>query len=215
MLDNEERLATVQRIVDRCGHITHLLGVDESGTGAWAGSFYLAAVLAPRGWFRAGVRDSKKTSKTYRAEMVAELNKDSTIIHAEAAASPDDIDKHTHAGAYRNALVLAVGKVIEKCPVPMKNLAIIVDGKGSTDMRSALRPFGCINILFITKADEFVPHVSAASIYAKYNRDVEMMMLDKKFPGYYFNTNAGYGTPEHIDALVHLGPVPHVHRTER
>jgi ribonuclease HII len=84
-----------------------------------------------------------------------------------------------------------------------------------TALHDAIKPLGCLNILFVTKADEFVPHVGAASILAKFNRDIEMNLLDKKFPGYYFNKNAGYGTAEHIEALATLGPVPHVHRPEK
>ncbi len=209
------RRAQLSRILDSHGDITHLLGVDESGTGAWAGPFYLCATLAPRHWDREGVRDSKKTTKEYRERMFAELEGDRLLTHGEGVAHPDDIVRRSHAGAYCDALEVAVRGVLENNKLSMRNLAIIVDGNGSERIRDTLKPFGCINILFVEKADEFVPHVGAASIIAKFNRDIEMKMLDKKFPGYYFNTNAGYGTPDHIEALVNLGPVPHVHRPER
>lgn len=212
---NDDRRAALDRIIDNNGLITHLLGVDESGTGAWAGPFYLSAVLAPRRWDREGVMDSKKTTKAHREYMFTELEGDPLLVHGEGAASPDDISRRSHAGAYCDALVVAVKAALVGNTISMKHLAIIVDGKGSSSIRDALLPFGCINILFVEKADEFVPHVGAASIFAKFNRDVEMNLLDKKFPGYYFNTNAGYGTPDHIEALVDLGPIPHVHRRER
>lgn len=210
--DSRRRL---DAILDRHGTITHVLGVDESGTGAWAGPFVLCAVLAPRKWDRQGVMDSKKTDKVHREHMFAELEGDPHVVHGEGFASPDDIARLSHAQAYCVALDQAVKNVLKPNKVPMKNLAIIVDGKGSSKIRDTLLPHGCINVFFVEKADAFVPQVGAASIIAKFNRDVEMNMLDKKFPGYYFNTNAGYGTPDHIEALVNLGPVPHVHRPER
>lgn len=209
------RLERLEGLLDASGHITHLLGIDESGTGAWAGPFYLSAVLGPRGWRIDGIRDSKKTTKPHREKMFAEIEGDPVIIHAEGVATPDDIARRSHAGAYVDALVQAVRPIVQALPVPLKNVAIIVDGSGSSAVRNALQKLGCQHILFVAKADEFVPHVGAASILAKFNRDLEMNLLDKKFPGYYFNKNAGYGTPEHIEALVALGPVPHVHRPEQ
>lgn len=211
----DERVATLNGIIDRCGTITHCIGVDESGTGAWAGPFFLSAVFAPRRWNLDGIRDSKKTDKAHREKMFAEIEGDVAVIHAEGIATPDNIRERSHAGAYQDALRKAMQEVMGQVKVPMKNLAIIIDGSSNQSLRDVLKPFGCLNILFVTKADEFVPHVGAASILAKFNRDIEMNLLDKNFPGYYFNKNAGYGTPEHIEALVELGPVSHVHRTER
>lgn len=210
----DKRFEQLSNIIDRSGDITHLMGIDESGTGAWAGPFYLSAVVAPRKWALEGVRDSKKTNKAYREEMFADLEGDPRLIHAEGAATPDDIARLSHAGAYRAALIQAVKGVFAQMTTPKKNVAIIIDGSSNQSLRDALKPFGCPNILFVKKADEFVPHVGAASIFAKFNRDIEMNLLDKKFPGYYFNKNAGYGTAEHIEALVELGPVPHVHRSQ-
>jgi ribonuclease HII len=53
--------------------------------------------------------------------------------------------------------------------------------------------------------------IAAASIIAKTERDGMMETLDREHPGYGFAAHKGYGTPEHRDALLRLGPSP-VHR---
>ncbi len=53
--------------------------------------------------------------------------------------------------------------------------------------------------------------MAAASILAKVHRDRLMAELDRLYPGYGFARHKGYGTPEHQEALLALGPSP-VHR---
>jgi ribonuclease HII len=208
----DKRRKTLDGIIDNCGPITHLVGIDESGTGAWAGPFYLSAVLAPRSWDLEGVKDSKKTTPEHRERMIELIDDSMNVFHAEGVANPSDIEKHTHAGAYVRAMHFAMKSLMQHCKVLPKNLAIVVDGVRSAKVHDMLVTFACINILYVPKADEFVPHVGAASIFAKFNRDVEMNLLDKKFPRYYLKTSAGYGTEEHAGAIKKYGPIPQVHR---
>ena len=51
----------------------------------------------------------------------------------------------------------------------------------------------------------------AASIVAKVIRDRQMKELDRLYPEYGFARNKGYGTREHTEALMRIGPCP-VHR---
>ena len=53
--------------------------------------------------------------------------------------------------------------------------------------------------------------ISAASIIAKVVRDKEMHAMNDKYPGYGFDSNKGYGTAQHLEALGRLGPTP-IHR---
>ncbi|MDO8671982.1 MAG: ribonuclease HII, partial [Dehalococcoidia bacterium] len=55
--------------------------------------------------------------------------------------------------------------------------------------------------------------IACASILAKVIRDRLMQKLALRFPGYGWEQNAGYGTEEHLRALVRLGPTPHHRRT--
>ncbi len=53
--------------------------------------------------------------------------------------------------------------------------------------------------------------VAAASIVAKVTRDRTMDRYHRRFPDYGFDTNRGYGTERHWEALWRLGPTP-IHR---
>ena len=53
--------------------------------------------------------------------------------------------------------------------------------------------------------------VAAASIVAKVTRDRTMDRYHRRFPDYGFDTNRGYGTRRHWDALERFGPSP-IHR---
>ena len=55
--------------------------------------------------------------------------------------------------------------------------------------------------------------IAAASILAKVTRDRQMIELARDFPGYGWETNVGYGTPEHLDGLARLGVTPHHRRS--
>ena len=65
--------------------------------------------------------------------------------------------------------------------------------------------------LAIKKGDAVAASVAAASIVAKVTRDRVMRSLHRRFGEFCFDTNKGYGTPEHWSALDRLGPTP-VHR---
>jgi len=56
------------------------------------------------------------------------------------------------------------------------------------------------------KGDGINFSIAAASIVAKTERDAMMVALDASYPGYGFATHKGYGTPEHREALLRLGP---------
>ncbi len=189
-----------------------VIGVDESGTGAWAGPFYLSAVMARHGWKHKGVRDSKTTTAAHRLRMVEELEQQCReVMHFESPASVDDITSLGHAEAYLRAFEDVVTDAVCALPCKREEALIIVDGVGSTKLKEALLPMG-VKFVFMPKADQQVQQVAAASIFAKFNRDVEMKLLDKLHGRYKFAQNAGYGTAEHIAAIKQYGTVPHVHR---
>ena len=65
----------------------------------------------------------------------------------------------------------------------------------------------------LVDADNLVPIVSAASIYAKVRRDKFMVKLGVRYPLYRFEKHVGYGTREHTEALNSFGVIKYVHRT--
>ena len=61
----------------------------------------------------------------------------------------------------------------------------------------------------IVKGDARVKAISAASILAKVHRDRLCEDLHAEFPHYGFAGHKGYGTPEHLDALLRHGACVH------
>lgn len=207
------QLEWLHSIIDNTNpRVTHILGVDESGTGAFAGSFFSSAVLTPRYWEMGGVKDSKKTTARGREELIELLDVE-VIYHAEAAGTVADIETYGQADAWVRSMVSAISSVLNNRPkaIAAEHIAVVIDGNGNSALRDQLRSTGVLT-MFVVKADTFVPAVSAASIFAKYHRDVEMNLLDKEYPQYNFNANAGYGTEEHRTAIKKYGRIPQVHR---
>ena len=60
----------------------------------------------------------------------------------------------------------------------------------------------------IIKGDAKSCSIAAASIVAKVTRDRYMEEMDKKYPGYGFAGNKGYGSDGHIKAIKEFGPCP-------
>jgi ribonuclease HII len=61
----------------------------------------------------------------------------------------------------------------------------------------------------LVKGDARSLSIAAASIVAKVARDRIMCELAADFPGYGWDSNAGYPTKSHKQALVRLGVTPH------
>jgi len=65
----------------------------------------------------------------------------------------------------------------------------------------------------VIKGDALSLSISAASIMAKIARDRIMWDLAQQFPGYGWETNAGYPSKSHKAALQNLGVTPHHRRS--
>jgi ribonuclease HII len=65
----------------------------------------------------------------------------------------------------------------------------------------------------IVKGDARSLSIAAASIVAKITRDAIMWDLAQQFPGYGWETNAGYPSKSHRLALQDLGVTPHHRRS--
>ncbi len=67
----------------------------------------------------------------------------------------------------------------------------------------------------IVRGDSLSFLIAAASVVAKVLRDRYLVDLDRRYPGYDFASNKGYGTNAHVRALLRLGPCPEHRRSFR
>jgi ribonuclease HII len=82
---------------------------------------------------------------------------------------------------------------------------LLIDGRGCPGAQIPQRA--------IVKGDRTCACIAAASIIAKVTRDRMMEELDLQYPGYGFAHHKGYGTEEHLERLIELGPCPEHRRS--
>ncbi len=168
-------------------------GVDETGRGALAGPLVACAVILPEQAELPGLRDSKLLTPLARARLCAEIQEQALAISL-VRVPPASIDRR---GLHRSNL-----RALREAAMRLRLTPeyLLVDG---CPIRRV--PFPCLSI---KKGDRVSIAVAAASVVAKVTRDRMMVNLNRRHPGYGFNENKGYGTPEHWRALDKLGPSP-------
>ena len=181
--------------------IARIVGIDEVGRGPLAGPVLAAAVILPADLPAAlanRLADSKKLSAATRASIGVALRATPGVEIAVGAASVAEILRLN----ILQATMLAMRRAVARLPSP-PTLALI-DGISDPGLPCEVR---CI-----VGGDGSEPAISAASIIAKVLRDRLMAQLGRRYPGYGWDSNAGYGTAAHRAALTTLGITPH-HRT--
>ena len=181
-----------------------LIGVDEVGRGPLAGPVVAAAVAFPPDATRIqGIRDSKLLSATRRDALLSRIRERATLLGV-GAASPKVIDRinirRATALAMQRALSRALGIDCRSAP-RLAECVVLVDGL----------PFPELGVVHeaLVDGDALCYSIAAASIVAKIIRDRLMTRLAARYPGYCWETNAGYGTADHLAAIDRLGPTPH------
>lgn len=189
-----------------------LIGVDEVGRGPLAGPVVAAAVAFPPYAVPVrGVRDSKTLSARQRAELLPGLRTTALAI-AVAAASVREIDRLN----IRRATALAMRRAVVRLLVSTGFRDKALRG-GATGYRILLDGLPMPECGFehcaLVDGDALCYSIAAAGIIAKELRDELMRRLARRHPGYGWDSNAGYGTPRHTEALAGLGPTPHHRRS--
>jgi ribonuclease HII len=185
--------------------IANSVGVDEVGRGPLAGPVVAAVVWISREVAveleKSGlvVRDSKKMTANQRKKVVDWINARSTsdAKYSVALASAEEIDEIN----ILKATLLAMERAYQSLPLSSAAIALI-DGNKAPNVPNART---------IVKGDDKVPSISLASIMAKEYRDDLMRKLAREFPEYGWETNVGYGTAKHIEAIRKFGLTP-LHR---
>lgn len=190
------------RVSSRLGFV---IGVDEAGRGPLAGPVVAGAVVLckPR---PAGLDDSKKLSKARRAELEAAIKR--RCAWAVGVVGVEEIDRLNIFGATMLAMTRAVLSLCAQ--LDQEPAEVLVDGNLTPNGRTADWRW---QSRAIVGGDGVEPCISAASIIAKEHRDRIMRALAEAHPHYGWDRNAGYGTPEHLEALRRHGPTSHHRRS--
>lgn len=173
-----------------------LAGVDEAGRGALAGPLVAAAVILPDDFDLDGIEDSKLLTPKQRRQAAARIRERALAISVRKAM-PGRIDR---AGLHRTNLAL-LRRALRTLPVVPE--FVLTDG-------FPIKRLG-LPSLALRKGDVVTASVAAASVIAKTTRDRIMDRYHRRFPDYGFDTNRGYGTERHWEALWRFGPTP-IHR---
>jgi ribonuclease HII len=167
-----------------------IAGVDEVGRGSLIGPVYAAAVILNKSIKTELLKDSKSLTKSNR-EVLSKYIKENSVWSI-GKASVKEIEKIN----ILQASLLAMKRAIKK--LKKKPTHILIDGNKIPKIKY-------YNLKSIIKGDQKIPSISAASIIAKVARDRMITNLGKKFKGYYWDQNSGYGTKQHLKAIKNLG----------
>ena len=176
-------------------------GCDEAGRGSLAGPVFAAAVILAHDFKNELLNDSKLLNQQERNELRIIIEKDS-VSWGVAYVDNMRIDSVN----ILNASFLAMHKAIEQLKPHPEHL--VIDGNRFHDYKKIA--YDCV-----IKGDGKYMSIAAASILAKTHRDEYMHALHDEYPDYSWNTNVGYPTDEHRQALRRNGPTPYHRRSFR
>ena len=197
-------------------------GCDEAGRGCLAGSVYAAAVILPPDYQNELLNDSKQLTEHRRYQLRDVIQHDA-VAWAVGIVTPEEID-HIN---ILNASILAMHRALDQLTVRPE--AIIVDGnrfkpyyepstlhaqpstlnaQPSTLNAQPSTPHACI-----VKGDAKYLSIAAASVLAKTYRDDYMNHLAEEYPQYDWQSNKGYPTKKHRDAIRQYGITPYHRRS--
>lgn len=182
---------------------TLVVGADEVGKGAWAGPITVCAFLAGFQWSFEGINDSKKLGPKRCATKARELLSAGGFRYAIRHVSSYLIDRVGITRAQEMAFELALDGVFSQLEPDEPPPLLVLDG--DLDLLAQRNRHRTFTAYSLRRADGRVPHVMAASIIAKAQRDAVMVELDKLLPGYEFSRSKGYGTQKHEDLIRERG----------
>lgn len=178
-----------------------VVGVDEVGRGCLAGPVSACAfAFNADGHAIDGLKDSKKLSPKKREKLVPML--EFAGLYGHGSATSEEVDDMGIVAANFLSMRRALCELMHEHGLIPAQLQVVVDGNQLPPFEDfAFGEFSCL-----IKADDLVPEVSAASILAKVKRDLWMRAQSVTYPGYGFESHAGYGSALHMQAIEDLGP---------
>lgn len=170
-------------------------GCDEAGRGCLAGPVVAAAVILPKKYRHKNLNDSKQLTSKEREALKFEIKSDA-LAWAIGEASNEEIDQIN----ILNASFLAMHRAI--AGLNLQPELLLIDG-------NRFKPYPGIDHRCIIKGDAHYLSIAAASVLAKTHRDELMCRLAAQWPGYFWEKNMGYPTPDHRKGIHEKGVTPH------
>lgn len=170
-------------------------GCDEAGRGCLAGPVFAAAVILPAKFHHPLLNDSKQVTEEHRYALRPIIEKEA-VSFAVGMVDHEEIDSINILKASFKAMHLAIDQLTTKPGL------LLIDGNRFTTYSSI--PHECI-----IQGDGIYASIAAASILAKTYRDDYMKRLHLEFPHYKWDSNKGYATLQHRNAIEAHGLSPY------
>jgi ribonuclease HII len=174
-------------------------GVDEAGRGCLAGPVFAAAVILPKKFKNALLNDSKQLTQEERESLRPIIEKEA-IAYSVASIDVREIESINILRSSIKAMHAALDGLGAEPGL------IMVDG-------NRFYPYKTIKSKCVVSGDATYMHIAAASVLAKTYRDEFMCKLHHEFPHYGWDSNKGYGTPAHVEAIRERGYTTHHRKT--
>jgi ribonuclease HII len=174
-------------------------GCDEAGRGCLAGPVFAAAVILPKDFTHEDLDDSKKLNEKTRLALREDIKK-SALAYAVAKLDAPDIDKYNILWASIRCMHKALDKL------KLRPEFILVDG-------NKWMPYHKVPYETVVGGDGIYFSIAAASILAKTYRDDYMAKINQQYPHYHWDTNKGYPTEAHRQAIMEYGPCEYHRKT--
>ena len=170
-------------------------GCDEAGRGCLAGAVYAAAVILPHNFCNELLNDSKQLTEKQRYAL-REVVEREALAWAVGVVTPEEIDRIN----ILNASFLAMHRAVDQLKIRPEHL--LIDG-------NRFKKYQDVPHTTVVKGDGKYMSIAAASVLAKTYRDDYMNSLAKEYPQYDWDSNKGYPTKKHREAIRVFGTTPY------
>lgn len=176
-------------------------GCDEAGRGCLAGPVCAAAVILPPDFYHPLLNDSKQMQEKDRISLRSIIEQEAISWHV-AFISPKEIDEINILNASIKAMHIALDGLATEPEF------LLIDG-------NRFHPYAQTPHACMIKGDSRFASIAAASVLAKTYRDEYMRALSQSYPDYFWESNKGYPTRAHREAIIRQGITPHHRKSFR